>query len=97
VAAYRRVYDSRHLQTDCQEPESAPEPTIGNQVWAGFFIRRDVNYTSMAGLCEGRFKARAVTQCLHFTTGCMNISGCTTGLVNYANQPSQAALERSSL
>jgi len=26
MAAYRRVYDSRHLQTDCQEPGSAPEP-----------------------------------------------------------------------
>ena len=26
VAAYRRVYDSHHLQADCQEPESAPEP-----------------------------------------------------------------------
>jgi len=25
-AAYRRVYDSRHLQADCQEPGSAPEP-----------------------------------------------------------------------
>jgi len=26
MAAYRRVYDSRHLQTDCQEPGSAAEP-----------------------------------------------------------------------
>ena len=26
MAAYRRVCDSRQLQTDCQEPESAPEP-----------------------------------------------------------------------
>ena len=26
MAAYRRVYDSRHQQADCQEPESAPEP-----------------------------------------------------------------------
>jgi len=26
VAAYRQVYDSRHLQADCQEPGSAPEP-----------------------------------------------------------------------
>ena len=23
MAAYRRVYDSRHLQADCKEPESA--------------------------------------------------------------------------
>jgi len=26
MAAYRRVYDSRHLHADCTEPESAPEP-----------------------------------------------------------------------
>jgi len=26
MAAYRRVYDSHHLQADCQEPGSAPEP-----------------------------------------------------------------------
>jgi len=26
MAAYRRVYDSRHLQADCQAPGSAPEP-----------------------------------------------------------------------
>jgi len=25
MAAYRRVYESRHLQADCQEPGSAPE------------------------------------------------------------------------
>ena len=26
MAAYHRVYDSRHLQADCQEPGSAPVP-----------------------------------------------------------------------
>ena len=26
MAAYRRVYDSRHLRANCQEPGSAPEP-----------------------------------------------------------------------
>ena len=35
-----------------------------------------------------------ITWCLHFATG-MNTAGCTTGWVNYANEPSQAALERS--
>ena len=33
MAAYRRVYDSRHLQADCQEPGSALEPSLGNRVW----------------------------------------------------------------
>jgi len=37
MAAYRRVYDSRHLQADCQEQGWAPEPyTLGNRVWATF-------------------------------------------------------------
>jgi len=32
MAAYRRVYDLRHLQADCQEPGSAPEhTTLGNR------------------------------------------------------------------
>ena len=28
MAAYRRVYDSRHLQADYQEPGSAPKPYV---------------------------------------------------------------------
>jgi len=28
MAAYRRVYDSRHLQADCQEPGPAPARTL---------------------------------------------------------------------
>ena len=36
MAAYRRVYDSRHLQADCQEPGSAPELTLGNRVRGTF-------------------------------------------------------------
>jgi len=35
MVAYRRVYDSRHPQADCQEQGSAPRnPTLGNRVWA---------------------------------------------------------------
>ena len=38
MAAYRRVYDSRHLQTDCQAPGSAPEPYArqSSRVRAGY-------------------------------------------------------------
>ena len=32
MAAYCRVYDSRQLQADCQEPGSAPEHTLGNRM-----------------------------------------------------------------
>ena len=35
MAAYRRVNDS-HLQADCQEPGSAPEPYARYRVWATF-------------------------------------------------------------
>ena len=36
MAAYRRVYDSRHLQADCQEPGPAREPYARYRVWATF-------------------------------------------------------------
>jgi len=36
MAAYRRVYDLRHLQADCQEPGSAPEPCVIEQ--ATFYL-----------------------------------------------------------
>ena len=40
MAAYRRFYDSPHLQAgyqEPQEPESAPrDPTLGIRVWATF-------------------------------------------------------------
>ena len=48
MAAYRRVYDSRHLQADCEEPGSAPEPyTLDNRVWATFtFFTLDTDHTA---------------------------------------------------
>ena len=43
MAAYRRVYDSRHLQADCQEPGSALEPYARQSslgyLYFCFFIR----------------------------------------------------------
>jgi len=44
MAAYRRVYDSRHLQADCQVPgirDQLRNPTLGNCVWATFFTCPD--------------------------------------------------------
>jgi len=38
MAAYCRVYDSCHLQADCQEPGSALEPCAVNRVWASFTV-----------------------------------------------------------
>ena len=37
MPAYRRVYDSRHLQDDCQEPGSADEP-YARQSSMGYFL-----------------------------------------------------------
>jgi len=39
MAAYRRVYDSRHLQADCQEQGSAPE-TYARQSSMGHLLPR---------------------------------------------------------
>ena len=38
MAAYRRVYDSRHLQGDCQEVGSAPK-TYARQSGMGYLYR----------------------------------------------------------
>ena len=38
MAAFRRVYDSHHLQADSQEPGSAPEPyATGEVLYFGMF------------------------------------------------------------
>ena len=50
MVAYRRVYDSRHLQADCKEPGSAPNPTLGNRVWASFFVLTSVTSRRSLGL-----------------------------------------------
>ena len=36
MAAYRRVYDTSHLQADYHEPEAAPEPYARQSSWATF-------------------------------------------------------------
>ena len=43
MAAYRRVYDSRHLQADCQEPGSAPEPHARQSIEYG--LPRPLRFT----------------------------------------------------
>jgi len=50
MAADRRVYDSRHLQADCQEPGSALlNPALGNRVWATF-----LPFTGIRDLIDGQ-------------------------------------------
>ena len=38
MAAYRRVYDSHHLQADCKDRDQLRNPTLGNRVWAAFTL-----------------------------------------------------------
>jgi len=39
MAAYRLVYDSRHLQADsAKDRDQLRNPTLGNRVWAAFLI-----------------------------------------------------------
>jgi len=38
MAAYRRVYDSRRLQADCQELESAPEPYVRQSITGYLYL-----------------------------------------------------------
>jgi len=54
MAAYRRVYDSHHLQADCQEPRSARNPTLGNRVWAIFaFLPCDDKLAQTVAVMQG--------------------------------------------
>jgi len=57
MAAYRPVYDSRHLHADCQEPELAPEPTLGNVVRPTFFtmIFKTTLNAEMISVAERQF------------------------------------------
>ena len=41
MTAYRRVYDSRHLQADCQEPGSAQEPYARQSSMGYLFFTAD--------------------------------------------------------
>jgi len=38
MAAYRRVYDSRHLQADCQELGSPPEPYARKSSMGNYYL-----------------------------------------------------------
>ena len=43
MAAYRRVYDSHHLQAGCQDPGLGPEPyTLGNRAGLPFLLKHCV-------------------------------------------------------
>ena len=47
MTAYRRVYDSRHLQLTAQNGDQLRNPTLGNRAWATFtFFTHVVNFVA---------------------------------------------------
>jgi len=75
MAAYRRVYDSSHLQADCQEPGSAPEPYARQSSMGYLYLfypltARDSNNYMMtrlaanrkSGHVNGHLRRRSTTQ-----------------------------------
>ena len=66
MAAYRQVYDLCHLQADCQEPESAPEPYAGyNRVWATFYHPIAIDETDRWHYVFGLVICLCVHKCEH--------------------------------
>ena len=64
MAASRCVYDSRHLQANCQEPDQLRNPMLGNRVWATFtlplpFLNWGCRLTQV-DLCNGHTKVVVV-------------------------------------
>jgi len=64
MAAYRRVYDSRHLQADCQEPGSASGP---------YARQSSTGYTFLVCRCIRRLRS------LYITRACA-VGGVSAGL-----------------
>jgi len=60
MAAYRRVYDSHHLQADCQEPESAPG-TLRSVIEYGLPLSFSLASDMLAVLHARRY---AVAECM---------------------------------
>ena len=54
MAAYRQVYDSHHLQADCQEPGSAPEPHARHSSM-GYLYFYMSSYISVSSIHQSSF------------------------------------------
>jgi len=87
MAAYRRVYDSHHLQADCKQPGQLRKPTLGNPVWVTFTFTVLISLAQLQQQIKRRQQTpppvrfrpqRVILKCVHFATG------CTTGWNVYA-------------
>ena len=65
MAAYRRVYDSRHLQADCQEPGSASEPYARSSSMGYLYPlpQLDLNYTTYIVCSVCSQSVRSIGRC----------------------------------
>jgi len=71
MATYRRVYDSRHLQADCEEPGSAPEPYVRQSSMGYLYLFTTPNLDNFAGesvserirLTFGEVTDRSIVSC----------------------------------
>jgi len=81
MAAYRRVYDSRHLQADCQEPGSAPEP-YARQSSMGYLdlnLRGSVHHRRESYVLP----VLQMTSCMHMSYAAGSVNG------SIASQPGE--------
>jgi len=65
MEAYRRVYDSRHLQTDCQEPGSAPKPirsVIEYWLPLPFYLYRPACFFIFNDFCQSIIISKSIGQ-----------------------------------
>jgi len=62
MTAYCRVYDSRYLQADCQEPNQLRNPTLGRRVWAvfTFFIITSIDVNKAVSVKAKAAKLKAI-------------------------------------
>jgi len=67
MTAYRRVYDSRHMHANCQEPGSAPEPCARQSSMGYFYLSNStVCYCSSLALLM-YYYASVVSLCFRWT------------------------------
>jgi len=107
MAAYRRVYDSRHTQADCQETGSAPEPCATFTFLKSYSSIRSattVEPKPQVGDCNhraGRYLLFRDLQRLHVVTDDLQLlfqlSDLPTTTIHHVHCQHAAALDRPEL
>jgi len=78
MAAYRRVYDSGHLQADCQEPGSAPEPYAPYSSMGYLFLLTGHLIRRIRIGCMRIFIARRYASVVYAMGLCQCVSVCSS-------------------